>query len=121
MAIKTAGQNLVGFMIFTLITVMAWIGFDVYRTLNKKTLPSISEEEVKPFDPVLDTSVAVILKERFSPSEEELGKIPETNKIKLEPEKEATPSARLPVPSAQADGGQAKAATPSASPKTKLP
>lgn len=96
MAIKATGQNLVGLMIFTLITIMAWIGFDVYRTLNKKSLPTINEEEVKPFNPVLDTNMTEMLKKRFSPSEEELGKIPETNKIKLE-------------------------ATPSASPKTKLP
>lgn len=113
MATKTGGQNLIGFMIFTLLTVMAWIGFDVYRTLNKKTLPSVNEEEAKPLNPVLDTDITEVLKKRFSPSEEDLIKIPEVNKIKLEPEKEATPPAKAATPSASLSGA--------ASPKTKLP
>ncbi|GEM_PF-1988342 len=93
MAKRASGQNWVTFMIFTLITVVIWIGFDVYRTLNKKSLPDISEKEVSPFNPSLDTTIIDLLKDRLSPPDEALNNLSETKVLRQE---EATsPAASL--------------------------
>lgn len=43
--------------IFTLITVMAWIAFDVYHAAVTSTVSQVQEKLITPLDPKLDTSV----------------------------------------------------------------
>lgn len=43
--------------IFTLITVMAWIAFDVYHAAVTSTITQVQERLITPLDPKLDTSV----------------------------------------------------------------
>ena len=70
-------QPIVKLLIFTLITICCWIGFDIWRALSKKGAPDLNEDIIKTFNPNLDTKTIEELKNRFSPTEEDLRKIPE--------------------------------------------
>lgn len=65
--------------ILTFCTVVLWIFFDAYHTYKTSTIPKELKEEIKEFDPKLDTKVIEELKKRPTgfeaptPSEEEKG------------------------------------------------
>lgn len=41
-------------LLFTFITVLAWIGFDVYHIRIAPALPKVTEELTLPIDPTID-------------------------------------------------------------------
>lgn len=43
--------------ILTVVTVVAWIGFDVYRALTTKPAPPVPPEILAPIDPQLNTLI----------------------------------------------------------------
>ncbi|MCL5095909.1 MAG: hypothetical protein M1575_04285 [Patescibacteria group bacterium] len=49
--------------IFTFLTVLAWIGFDVYHAVTTSTISPIQRELIKPLDPKFDTAIISKLKE----------------------------------------------------------
>ncbi len=49
--------------IFTFLTVLAWIGFDVYHAITTSTISPIQQELIKPLDPKFDTATISKLKE----------------------------------------------------------
>lgn len=51
---KSKMPSLVSILILTLITVVVWISFDVYRLFNRPPDPVVPEEVSKPLDPTLD-------------------------------------------------------------------
>ena len=57
-------KNMVIVLVFTVITVAVWVGFDVYRTLNKVTPAVASEELLKPLNATLKLSVFSELSKR---------------------------------------------------------
>ena len=89
---KTQGQSLTRLLILTLITLFVWIGFSVYGIVSKKTLPELSESQIKPFNPQLDLKIIDQLKNKVSPGEEDFAKIPSARQQTLT--KEASPSAK---------------------------
>lgn len=52
--------------ILSLITVIIWMGFEVYFMLNKSSTPEVLITLTKPLDPELDTNLLNGLKERKS-------------------------------------------------------
>lgn len=52
-------------LVITIITVVVWVGFDIYRTLNRAELPTGSEQFLKPLNPTLKISVFDKLSDRI--------------------------------------------------------
>lgn len=50
--------------ILTVITVFAWIGFDVYRALMTKPAPEVPSEILSPISPQLDIELLSSLEQR---------------------------------------------------------
>lgn len=49
-------------LIISLITSLAWIGFEVYRAATQPTIPEIQEEYIKSLDPTLDQTALEIIR-----------------------------------------------------------
>ena len=88
---KKNKQDLLTFSILTLITVLTWIGFDVYQALTRYTIPEILDKQIQPLNPKLNQETINQLKERLQISEEELTQLPTPQ---IEPE--STESAEIP-------------------------
>lgn len=58
--------------ILTLITILIWIGLDVYRALTKTTITKVTQEQMQPLEPKIKKDVIQELKSNLSFSEEEL-------------------------------------------------
>lgn len=48
--------------IFTFLTVLAWIAFDIYHAATTPTVTPIQQELIKPLNPKFDTEVILRLK-----------------------------------------------------------
>lgn len=48
--------------ILTFITVLAWIGFDVYHTLTSTTIKPVEQEIIKELNPKFDTQTILELR-----------------------------------------------------------
>ncbi len=82
-------RDLLNLSIMTLITVLTWAGFDVYRAFHRVEIPEVLERQIRPLDPELDIEVLANLKERdFISKEEAKGNLPQ-----LISKESATPSA----------------------------
>lgn len=66
------GKNALMTSILTLITVLTWIGLEVYETATKTTIPKVTQEQMLPLNPVLKTDIIEALKNNLSFSVEEL-------------------------------------------------
>lgn len=64
--------NLVNIAIFTLITILAWIGFSVFRQVTKEPEPEVNPEILETLDPTLDTSTLNQLESRVYLSDPEV-------------------------------------------------
>jgi len=49
--------------IFTFLTVLAWIAFDVYHAVTTSTITPVQQELIKPLEPSFDKEVISELKE----------------------------------------------------------
>jgi len=66
------GKDALTISIMTLITVLTWTGFEVYRTYSKTTITKVTQEQMSPLNPVIKTEVIEALKANFTFTEEEL-------------------------------------------------
>jgi len=64
---------IVRFLLFTTITVIIWVTFEVYRSLTIEPDPVVPEEILAPLDPTLDSTRLDELQRRVNLSEEEIG------------------------------------------------
>lgn len=55
-------KNLVTVLFLTLITLLLWIGYQIFKVSSESTIPQPTEKQIKPIDPNLDKSVFEILK-----------------------------------------------------------
>ena len=82
--------------ILSLITVLSWIGFEVYRAATESSIPRVTKEMLIPIQPNLDRETIEQLKQSLTFSEEELNSLPVPVVIEPTPslidEPEATPS-----------------------------
>lgn len=70
------GKDALILAIMTLSTVIAWVFFEVYRTLHKQTSTQITQKQMEPLDPKINTVIIQSLKENLSFSNEELNIVP---------------------------------------------
>lgn len=83
-------------MIFTLIVVLVWVGFSLFRAFSRETLPEIYQQQLVPFDPTFDQQTFTNLKGRKTISQEELDKVPEITGFEGK-EKPASGAAQIPT------------------------
>lgn len=65
------GKNTLILAIMTLITVIVWIGVEVYSTLQKTTIPQVTRDQMTKLDPTFKENVIRELEKRVWFSEEE--------------------------------------------------
>lgn len=91
---KGASKEILYILVLTTITVIVWIGLDVYRALTKKVTPKILKKYLQSLDPKIDLQIVERLKTRKSPTEEDFQTIPVERKLDFKSEeKEASPAA----------------------------
>ncbi|MCL5411678.1 MAG: hypothetical protein M1150_02970 [Patescibacteria group bacterium] len=56
------GKNFIVVLILTLITVIGWVSFEVYRSFNTSTIPSTAQELISPLNPNFDQDLVKKLK-----------------------------------------------------------
>jgi len=97
------GKNILVLSIMTLITVIVWVGYEVYSTYTQATVPRIIKELTKPLNPNIDEEAIEDIQEKYQIPEEELNVVTqsiieleteeeEETEEEIEPEEEATPS-----------------------------
>jgi hypothetical protein len=64
-------KNLFYIAILTVITILTWIGFDVYRAFNKVEIPKNVQEQLTPLNPQVDMETLENLPKRLQIKEEE--------------------------------------------------
>lgn len=63
-------KHIIQVLIFTLITALAWLGFELFHQAKQTTLPEIVQEQIVPLDPKLPIEVFEELKQREVVGEE---------------------------------------------------
>lgn len=66
------GKNILIISLMTLLTVFSWIGFEVYRTYTKTTVPKIIKDLIKPLNPTLNQNLFEEIDKKYYLSTEEL-------------------------------------------------
>jgi hypothetical protein len=66
------GKDALILAVMTLITVLTWVGFEVYLAAKKTTITKATQEQMKPLDPKINRKTIDSLKENLSFSLEEL-------------------------------------------------
>jgi hypothetical protein len=54
---KTISQDFLIIAILTLITILAWVGTDIYRISTRKNIPRVLEEQLTPLSPKINTQI----------------------------------------------------------------
>lgn len=73
------GKDALMMSIITLLTILTWIGVEVYRMATKTTIPEVTQQQMLPLNPTLKREVLESLKTGLSFSEEELSTNSETS------------------------------------------
>lgn len=79
-------------LIFTTLTVVVWVGLEIYRAANKTTVTAVLQEQLKPLEASLDTVTIDTLKQRNQISDQALAQTPEIVSFEIEI---ASPEAEL--------------------------
>ena len=98
--------------VLTVITVLTWIGFDVYRALNKPKVPKVLKEQMRALSPKFDEETLEKLNQRLKITEEELKMLEE--KLMVTPE--ASPPAMATSPPVATEGAAVSEEAPESSP-----
>lgn len=85
------GKNMLVLSIMTLITVIVWVGYEVYSAYTKTTVPRIIKELIKPLSPNINETAIEEIKKKYQIPEGELDIVTQPA-IESETEEEATPS-----------------------------
>lgn len=56
-------KNFVTVLFLTLITVLSWLGFQLFKISSESTIPKPTEKQIRPINPELDKSVFEDLKQ----------------------------------------------------------
>lgn len=94
------GKNALFLSLISLLTIISWVGFEVYKASNKTTITKVTKQQMAPINPNIKTAVFEKIEKNLSLSEEELNTItaPEaTQEAELEQEIEegTTESAQI--------------------------
>lgn len=61
---RNLNRDLLKLAILTLITVMTWAGFDIYRAFHQVEIPQVLKRQIQPLNPQLDKKILEDLQER---------------------------------------------------------
>lgn len=61
------GKDALILAIMTLITIITWVAFDVYRVSQKTTIAEATKEQMMTLDPKINKEIVNSLKNSFSP------------------------------------------------------
>lgn len=61
MPTRHVDRDIVMLLVFTLITLVSWVGFEVYRAFTKVQIPEVSAKYLVPLNPTLNTQVLTVL------------------------------------------------------------
>lgn len=70
------GKSALILSITTLITILAWIGFTVYRAATETTVTQATQQQILPLEPEIDRNIIEEAKNSLSFGEEELNVMP---------------------------------------------
>jgi len=91
---KDVSQDILLVLISCVVVIFSWIGFDVYQAFNKKPLFQVDEKQLSTLNPDIDFPALDHLKQKLSPTQEDLSKIPDQRVSSFaSPEKSASPGA----------------------------
>jgi len=65
------GKNALILSVLTLLTVITWIGFEIYFTLKKTTIPQTTREQISPLEIKIEPKIIEKIKENIFFSEEQ--------------------------------------------------
>lgn len=82
------GKNILVLSIMTLITVIVWVGYEVYSAYTQTTVPRIIKELTTPLNPRIDEEAIEDIEEKYQIPEEELNIATQPITIELETEEE---------------------------------
>jgi ABC-type bacteriocin/lantibiotic exporter with double-glycine peptidase domain len=74
---KKRNKELFNIAVLTLITVVTWIGFDIYRTLNKKSKVQVAKSQLESINSRFDIETIKKVKAKNIISQQELDSVPE--------------------------------------------
>lgn len=69
------GKDALVLAVLTLITVLTWMGFDIYRTLTKTEIPRVIQKQIAPLDSRIPVTTMEGLEQRTSFTQEELSEV----------------------------------------------
>ena len=72
---KLKTPTLVTTAVLTMITVIFWIAFEVYRTITTKPAPTVPQEIIAPLNPTLDEGTLNKLQLRINLDESQVGNL----------------------------------------------
>jgi len=101
------GKNALFLTIISLLTVMSWVGFEVYEAINKTTIAKVTKEQMAPINPLIKNDVFEKLEKNFSLSEEEMNIVESTPEATPEGEEIGEDLPKETTTSAEANEGQA--------------
>lgn len=58
-------RDIVTLLVFTLITLSTWVGFEVYHAYSKPIVPEVLARQLRVLNPALNTSVLTALSARL--------------------------------------------------------
>jgi len=76
-------KDILRILILTLITIFAWVAFDVYRVLSKDIQSEVLKEQTEPLNPELDLKIIEELNSRESPNEQDFARIPKDRPLQF--------------------------------------
>ena len=57
-------RDLLVLSVLTLITILTWLGMDIYRRLIQREIPQVMEKQLLPLDPRIETKIFDYLETR---------------------------------------------------------
>ena len=75
MKIFKLGKDTLVLTIITLITVLTWVGFEIWLTATKTTITKVTREQMAPINPQINTQVIELLKNASTLSTEEIDQL----------------------------------------------
>lgn len=66
------GKDILILTIITFITVLTWVGFEVWLAATKTTITKVTQEQMSPLNPQINKQIVESLKDNLSLSQEEM-------------------------------------------------
>ncbi|PIS09307.1 hypothetical protein COT75_02260 [Candidatus Beckwithbacteria bacterium CG10_big_fil_rev_8_21_14_0_10_34_10] len=83
---KDKGKGLLNLVVLTTLAFLTWVGFDIYRSSKKSSIPADIKKQIEPLDPNFDLKTLESLKERKQIKEKDLQSVPEITEFEFEEE-----------------------------------